>query len=539
MDYTKHFSTKKVTQDQKLPGSNQVKNSDGCYVWGVDDWQRLNRFLILGSEGGSYYASERKLTTENAEAVLRCIKSDGGRAVAAIVEVSDLGKAPKNDPAIFALAMAAKLGDESTRRAAYAAMPRVCRIPTHLFTFVKACEAFGGWGRGLRNSVGRWYTEKNSSQLAYHLAKYQQRDGWSNRDLLRLAHVTPKTPLQNQLFKWVVSGELPTDATAGEGREDLQALQFIEGFERLKKAKTAAEAAALIQEFNLSHEMVPTELKTSAVVWEALFQRMPLGAMIRNLGNLSKCGFLKPLSAASKEVSARLLNGDNLKKARIHPIQILVALRTYSSGKGFKGTGTWDVVPVVCDALEEAFYLAFQFVEPSGTRDLLCLDTSQSMTWSHVGVMGGLTPREISAAMAMVVARTSNESLFISYSDTATELAFTPKWRLKEVVDRIGKYPAYGTDCASPIVHALNRGYDVDTIQLYTDSETNSRGSLQPVAALNKLRDKLGHDVKLIIAGMVSNGFSVADPNDRSMLDIIGYSTDTPAIISQFSAGKI
>jgi 60 kDa SS-A/Ro ribonucleoprotein len=33
---------------------------------------------------------------------------------------------------------------------------------------------------------------------------------------------------------------------------------------------------------------------------------------------------------------------------------------------------------------------------------------------------------------------------------------------------------------------------------------------------------------------MVSNGFSLADPNDAGMLDVVGMSTDTPNLISSF-----
>jgi hypothetical protein len=87
------------------------RNSAGGFAFAVDDWTRLDRFLILGSEGGSYYATEREADAENAAAVLRCIAADGARVVARIVEISDEGRAPKNDPALFALALAAKLGD--------------------------------------------------------------------------------------------------------------------------------------------------------------------------------------------------------------------------------------------------------------------------------------------------------------------------------------------------------------------------------------------------------------------------------------------
>src|SRR3954453_5206046 len=108
MSYLKKIVTRAPTatpQSKSLVGSAQVPNSAGGYAWAVDDWTRLDRFLILGSEGGSYYIGEQTLTRENAEAVLRCIKSDGPRAVKRIVAVSHQGRAPKNDPAIFALAL--------------------------------------------------------------------------------------------------------------------------------------------------------------------------------------------------------------------------------------------------------------------------------------------------------------------------------------------------------------------------------------------------------------------------------------------------
>src|SRR3954453_19137177 len=106
---SKWFNLKKTPQSQPIPGTAQVRNDSAGYVWAVDDWARLRRFLILGSEGGSYYASERTLTRENAQALERCLAQDGPRAVAEIVRVSAQGRAPKNDPAIFALAMAAGL----------------------------------------------------------------------------------------------------------------------------------------------------------------------------------------------------------------------------------------------------------------------------------------------------------------------------------------------------------------------------------------------------------------------------------------------
>ncbi|HUM69480.1 MAG TPA: TROVE domain-containing protein, partial [Chloroflexota bacterium] len=147
------FSTRRTPQNQPIPGSNQVANSAGGYAWAVDDWMQLDRFLVLGSEGGTFYIQPQKLTRENAEAVLRCLQTDGRRVISRVVEISENGRAPRNDPALFVLAMAAGLGDEVTRQAAIAALPRVARTGTHLFHFMEFVEGFRGWGRALRLGV--------------------------------------------------------------------------------------------------------------------------------------------------------------------------------------------------------------------------------------------------------------------------------------------------------------------------------------------------------------------------------------------------
>ncbi len=122
-----------------------TRNSAGGASFAVDDWSRLDRFIIFGSEGGSYYASERELTTQNCAAVMRCLAVDGPRAVERIAQLSESGRAAKNDPAIFALALASNVA--SAKTAAMAAFPRVCRTGSHLLTLVKMLKGYPGWTR--------------------------------------------------------------------------------------------------------------------------------------------------------------------------------------------------------------------------------------------------------------------------------------------------------------------------------------------------------------------------------------------------------
>src|SRR4051795_9758042 len=179
MSYLKRHGTRRVPQWAPLPG--QAPNSTGGFAWAVDAWTRLRRFLILGSEGGSYYATEWSLTRENAQAVEQAVQEDGQRAVAEIVRVSAEGRAPTKHPALYALAYAAGAGDVEARRAALAALAQVARTGTHLFQFAVFVEGFRGWGRALRRAVGQWYAARPVDALAYQAVKYRQRAGVTHR----------------------------------------------------------------------------------------------------------------------------------------------------------------------------------------------------------------------------------------------------------------------------------------------------------------------------------------------------------------------
>jgi 60 kDa SS-A/Ro ribonucleoprotein len=106
-----------VPQTEAL-NERQVKNNAGGFVFAIDDWARLDRFLILGSDAPTYYQKAPALIRENAKVVDRCLAADAARTVARTVEISDQGRAPKNDPAIFVLAIGAAHPDQAVRKLA-------------------------------------------------------------------------------------------------------------------------------------------------------------------------------------------------------------------------------------------------------------------------------------------------------------------------------------------------------------------------------------------------------------------------------------
>ena len=153
-------------------GLKQVENSAGGYAWAVDDWTRLHRFLILGSEGGTYYAERAEADARERQGGRRCIAADGARRSRELVEVASGPRAEERSGAVRARD-GRELGDEPTRRAALAALPRVARIGTHLFHFAAVIKGSGAGAAAMRRRSARWYTTKPVEALAFQAIKYR------------------------------------------------------------------------------------------------------------------------------------------------------------------------------------------------------------------------------------------------------------------------------------------------------------------------------------------------------------------------------
>jgi len=556
--YSKHVSAKSTPQSEPVVGKNMAKNNAGGFVFKIDEWTRLNRFLIIGSEGGTYYVKEKTLTLDNAECVAKCIRIDGPRVVDTIVAISTDGRAPKNTPALFALAMCASYGDKETRRKAFGSLSKVARIGTHLFNFAQYLEGFRGWGRLPKSAVANWYLDMEIGKLVYQSVKYRQRDGWSHRDLLRLSHPKTDDVQKNIVFKWITNPDKLTksEISAIEGNINLS---VISGFNKIQslaedtsasplKTDIASEAVKLIRKHDLPRECVPTNFLKEAKIWKVLLEKMPMTAMIRNLGNMTKCGLISGnTSDAAKKICEELRKKEIIQKSRIHPIQILAALITYSSGEGARGSGQWNPSSKIVDALNDAFHMSFKNIEPTGKNIMLAIDVSGSMTWDYVNGIPGLYPRNVAAAMAMTVAKVEENYEIMAFSHlkgndwntySISPVAISPKMRLDAVTNAINEIPAGGTDCAIPMIYARENKMKIDAFVIYTDNETWC-GNIHPFQALQQYRNEMGIPAKLIVAAMTANDFSIADPNDAGMLDICGFDTATPQIISNFIKNKI
>ncbi|NNN20788.1 MAG: TROVE domain-containing protein [Acidimicrobiales bacterium] len=525
--YARHLSNQMATpQNEPIPGreAEMSLNAAGGVVFDISDWDRFHRFLVLGSEGGTYYSGEHELTVANASVVERCLLADGERVVNEIVTVSEAGRAPKNDSAILALAIACKRGDDVTRKMAFSALNRVCRTGTHLFQFAEYIEALGGWGRGARRAVGSWYVDKDPELLAYQVVKYRQRGGWTHADLLRLSHPRPLGPLSDVM---AFAAGKPTG-------NPLPAI--AEGYIKASLAPTAEKSASLIADYDLPRECIRSEHLSEPIVLEALLDKMPMTAMIRNLGTMTVAGVITPFSNATQRVLQNIGDNERLKKARIHPMALFLALTTYAAGHGARGRGIWTPVQQVVDALDAAFYESLSYVVPTNRRMLLAVDVSGSM----LQLVGGTTvsAATVGAAMALIVAKTEPNYFILGVNTAPVELRVSPKMRLDAASAVVQRSISGGTDLSVPARWLTSECLDIDAVITMTDSETWA-GQIQPSQALEAYRKSVEHEVRNVVASVTATGHSIGDSADPNTLQCVGLDSALPEIIRSFVAGEL
>lgn len=518
------------TQTERVD-ARQVVNSAGGFVYEVDSANRLRRFLVLGTEGGTFYASERDLTKTNLDFMKQFATEDPVTFYNVLADADANNIAPRHSTLLLALAVLyTHTKDAEIRDAVKGHFTQFVRTGTHLFEFVDYVTMFRKWGRGLRTLIASWYTTKVPEAAAYQIVKYRQRGGWTHRDLLRKAHPKPSDHEMKAVLDY-----------AAHGRKEPVPIGFqvIDQFEDVKAEMLEPTAANA-----LPWEALPTDSLTHPDTWAALVagNRLPYTAMLRNLGRMTHLGvFDRP--EILRDVVRSITNVEQIKRARLHPFNALTALKTYQSGHGFKGSLTWAPKRQIVDALDAAFYASFGTLESTGKSTLLALDVSASMGSTLMN--SNISAREGSVAMAMaslaVDPDTTDMVAFTAarlWGNTGlTELNFSARQRLDDIIRATSNLTFGRTDCALPLLWAEEKGKFYDSVVVYTDNETWA-GKVQVPEALRRYRSGVNPQARMVVVGMTATGFTIADPQDPLSLDLVGFDSSAPRVISDFTAGR-
>ena len=541
-----------ATPQSKQASVKQKQNNAGGYSFTVSDENRLVRFLVLGTDKGTYYVKESKLTDQSVKALVDFIKRDQESFLSTLLDVVLNNRAPKNDYALFALALLYKHG---TDKAAYrAALPKVARTATHLFDFITYLKGLNGFSTSAQKAVSEWYMAKDVDKAAMQMVKYRQRNGMTHGDALRLSH--PKS-LNPALAEFALRKTVVENAP-----------QILHDFEKAQAVEKASEAVTLLKAAPaLPWEAFPTSVHNDPSFWRAQFESgMGQTALVRNVTRFARLGLFDDLKFAGDFAKA-LADEDAIRAGWMHPVAYANAFFAYTSGvyrdqKSYYGTSKvffpkeWKVNSKVADALDSGFFSAFGNVQPSGARIMLSLDISGSMAGAATSGLAGLNCRQASAMMALVTLRnedyvtingfTASNGRSWYYSNTSdindvsglTDIDLSGKSSIAGAIDAVSHLPMGRTDCSLPMRYALKNKQEIDTFVIYTDNETWA-GPQHPHEALEAYNKKMGRQARLVVVAMTGTEFTIADPDNPLMLDVAGFDTATPKIISEFAQGNL
>jgi hypothetical protein len=201
--------TRAVIPQTCMLNIDQVLNCSGGYVWKLSTIEHVNRYLVLGGakDMGNYYKQADEVNHECAISVLQMIRSPDPLL---FVQLCDLlkavslgGRAPRQEPILLSLAAAIVFAKNAKEKEIAFETVKVCiRIPTHMFmlagfvrdlSMTKTANRGKGWGTGFRKAMAHYYLSHTGRELAYHMTKYQNREGWTHADMIRMLHINPAT----------------------------------------------------------------------------------------------------------------------------------------------------------------------------------------------------------------------------------------------------------------------------------------------------------------------------------------------------------
>ena len=382
------------------------------------------------------------------------------------------------------------------------------------------------------------------------MTKYRRRHGWSHQNVLRMAH--PKTGLSNTsgvaaVLRYIAKGfgkaEADLRATDANVLLYIQAVEAVKG-QRNPESLDTGGLAEMIRQHRLVREHVSTRLLHSPPIWETLLEHMPMTAMFRSLGKMSAIGMLGAGSQNEETITAKLGDITALKNAKIHPFNVLLARLTYQRGRGEEGNFTWLPNDAIVKALDDAFYKAFKFLQSSNKkRFLLALDESAAIVDGPVNGCRSVNASTAAAAMALVTAKMEERCEIVSFCNDVRRSDVRPDMTLSQAEEAMLRVPNGVADCTQPIQYAMqqyeSQHRQFDVIVIYTANKP-SYGQISPAAAMRDYRQQAKiPDAKLVVCAMKSNGFTIADPDEPNMLDVVGFDVDAPEVIRRFVDGQL
>lgn len=493
-------------------------NRAGGLVYDIRDAERYERILVLGTDTNTYYASAREFTQSALTFLSDFVQREGMYAAKRAAYVSWYGIAPRMQGTLMAAASIARYGSNEAKEALVQLLPVIARTGYHLLVFAQMVRAMRSFGRSVRRAIQHWFDTYPADYVAFQMTKYRRREGFGMADLLRLAH--PRPGAHQASFAWSL-----------EKLNHLEeAHEIIRLYEYVHSTRDEEALISLIRDHRVPWEWVQTDMLQSNAVWEALVEKMPPHALLRNLSQLAARGILSEESSAATYVADRLSSVEYLRSKRVHPFHVFQAWREYQRGYSTRNSEKrWRPSSRLLEALEHAFdgLTAIERGRMGDAPILIAIDRS--------GSMESLIEDALALAYPFVKHRRDGDTVLL----VNTEARPLNVGRVSSLGGFVQSVRAEGgTDLSQVLWWALNQPHGFHGIVVITDNE--SWAHRRPIHfVLDEYAQKFGMPFCVAIA-MASNEYSMFPvlPENKT-LNIAGFSSEVPKLVGDMLAGEI
>lgn len=446
-------------------------------------------------------------------------------------------------PIAYALALCARDKRKKVSKLAYEALPDICRKPTQLFQFLSFCRTrfnCRGWPRSHRKAIAAWYTENqqyrnNPRKLALHVTKYKRRHMLSQKRVIKACHPKPPDKTFSYIFRFVTKGIEKADEINADEKDFEIVKGYISAVNSIKKKHKRGEMEDIIEaihKWKVPWEVIPTKQLKEPEIWRALLhQKMPMTAMIRNLGRMSRLELFKPKSREEQIVCNRLRTVDSLEST--HPIQLLGAFAAYRRGRGLRDDSmhTWEVNREIERALLDSYHLSSaRHSERMQSKVLIAIDVKMEMDFHTLGIPS-MSCKEAAIALSLLFGSIFEVETISFYKSARTVSLDQPSGELFDT-DFSDNHSDHGeTNYDVPFRYAEEKKFEI--LLLLTDTlETKEIDKIR--RSFRKMKQSNTARYKKCVVVCFKNSRPASEPGNNSMLDVVGVDEHAVEVIKDF-----
>lgn len=522
----------------RVPLPGQIANDAGGYAYKTSPEVDLGRYLILGTTQSTYYLNPETLVMRADEAIANALSNDTAGALALTAEISDRGRAPSNEPALYVLANALAHDDAKVRKLAGDAFAHVVRTGTHFLHLIGYIQMLnqgrkpsvwsGTRGRHVRQAIGDWINGLGANSVLFQVLKYPSRDGVSWADALRLVHIKPQGEYMPEVLGYA----------AGKVHEaQLFGFPLFDKYFQVRSAKSIRDFDE-VDLANVPFEWLNTEWRNSEELWLRLMPTMGIKAALWNVTSLTEKGFL--LNPKLKDLLlARISDVALAKKQKVHPVDYWKTYNVYSRGSRTDKKGDtkyWSVQSGIATALEHGIFNSFANVEPSGLRFLVGVDCSMSMQRGGVPGMDSVTPEVTSMVLAKLFSGIEPNTTVVGFATRINDITERLKSAatIAEVLSANSRH-GENTNLGLPIEWALKERGDkpYDCVVIVTDGQDNT--GEHPQLLMERYWKDRNPNCVLVHMQMAGGTMVTIGKDDPRVLNIPGFDTNVFASIVELT----